>query len=130
MKYLLDSNIIIYHLNGDKTATEFIRENIKNCAISQITYVEVLSFDFKDENERAEVKSFLECLDIFDTDKSIAVQYLKDRQQQKIKIPDNFIASTAQAKNLTLVTRNTDDFKNLAIKMINIFENCESKKNP
>ncbi len=66
MRYLLDSNIIIYHLNGNKTATEFIRENINSCAISQITYVEVLSFDFENEDERAEVKAFLECLDIFE----------------------------------------------------------------
>lgn len=127
MKYLLDSNIIIYHLNGDKIATEFIRKNINSCAISQITYVEVLSFDFENEDERAEVKSFLECLDIFDTNKAIAIQCLKNRQQRKIKIPDNLIASTAQANNLTLVTRNTDDFKNLDIKIINIFETYESR---
>lgn len=59
---LLDSNIIFYHLNGNKTATEFIRKNINSCAISQITYVEVLSFDFENENERAEVKAFLELI--------------------------------------------------------------------
>ncbi len=127
MKYLLDSNIIIYHLNGDRTATEFIRKNINSCAISQITYVEVLSFDFENEDERAEVKSFLECLDIFDTNKAIAIQCLKNRKKRKIKIPDNLIASTAQANNLTLVTRNSDDFKNLDINMINIFENRESR---
>ncbi len=127
MKYLLDSNIIIYHLNGDKTATEFIRKNINSCAISQITYVEVLSFDFENEDERAEVKSFLECLDIFDTNKAIAIQCLKNKKIRKIKIPDNLIASTAQVNNLTLVTRNSNDFKNLDINMINIFENCESR---
>lgn len=127
MRYLLDSNIIIYHLNGDRTATEFIRKNINSCAISQITYVEVLSFDFENEDERAEVKSFLECLDIFDTNKAIAIQCLKNRTKRKIKIPDNLIASTAQANNLTLVTRNSEDFKNLDINMINIFENCESR---
>jgi len=127
MKYLLDSNIIIYHLNGDRTATEFIRKNINSCAISQITYVEVLSFDFENEDERAEVKSFLECLDIFDTNKAIAIQCLKNIKKRKIKIPDNLIASTAQANNLTLVTRNSDDFKNLDINMINIFENRESR---
>jgi len=127
MKYLLDSNIIIYHLNGDKTATEFILKNINSCAISQITYVEVLCFDFENEDERDEVKSFLECLDIFDTNKAIAIQCLKNRKKRKIKIPDNLIASTAQANNLTLVTRNSEDFKNLDINIINIYENCESK---
>ena len=100
-------------------------KNINSCAISQITCVEVLSFDFENEDERAEVKAFLECLDIFDTNKAIAIQCLKNRKKRKSKIPDNLIVSTAQVNNLTLVTRNTDDFKNLDMNIINIFENCE-----
>ncbi len=86
-----------------------------------------MSFDFENEDERAEVKSFLECSDIFDTNKAIAIQCLKNKKIRKIKIPDNLIASTAQVNNLTLVTRNSNDFKNLDINMINIFENCESR---
>ena len=46
-RYLIDSNIIIYHLNNDKIATEFLVENIDYCAISVITYIEVLSFGFQ-----------------------------------------------------------------------------------
>lgn len=73
----------------------------------------MLSFDFKDENERAYVKALLALLDIFDTSKAIAIQCLRNRKKRKIKIPDNIIASTAQKNDLTLVICNTDDFKNL-----------------
>ena len=49
-KYLIDSNIIIYHLNGVEVATNFLKENISNCFISRITFIEVLSFDFTETN--------------------------------------------------------------------------------
>lgn len=122
MKYLLDSNIIIYHLNGEKAATDFIEKNIETCAISQITFVEVLSFDFDNEEIRSEVKEFLECFEIIDTNKSIAIQCLNNRKKRKIKIPDNFIVSTAQSNHLILVTRNSDDFKNFDVELLNLFE--------
>ncbi len=38
MKYLLDTNILIYYLNGDSVAIEFVDKNIDKCAISIITY--------------------------------------------------------------------------------------------
>lgn len=122
MKYLIDSNIIIYHLNGEKTATEFILSNIHLSAISQITFIEVLSFDFYDENQLAKVKELLEYFEILDTNKAIAIQCLKNRKKRKIKLPDNLIASTAQIFDLVLVTKNTVDFKNLELKVIDIFE--------
>ena len=58
MKYLIDSNIIIYYLNGEKEAKYFIDKNIMQSAISLITYYEVLNFDFSPKEEEI-VKSFL-----------------------------------------------------------------------
>jgi len=121
MKYLPDSNIIIYHLNGNKTATDFITKNMNICAVSRITYVEVTAFDFTDD-EFPKVKDFMDCFNTLDTNKAIAVQCLKNRKIRKIKIPDNFIASTAQVNDLILVTRNTDDFKQLDVNILNIFD--------
>ncbi len=34
MKYLVDLNIIIYHLNNEPIATQFLRENYQQIAIS------------------------------------------------------------------------------------------------
>jgi predicted nucleic acid-binding protein len=52
MKYLVDSNIIIYHLNGEKIATKFLKNFKEEIAISQITYVEVLSFKFTPKKDK------------------------------------------------------------------------------
>ncbi len=120
-KYLLDSNIILYHLNGEKTATDFLIEHLDKCAISRITYIEVLSYPFNDDDFKI-VKDFLESFMIIDTNKEISNQSILNRRLKKIKLPDNIIAATAQVNNLVLVTRNVKDFNALNIKLLNIFE--------
>jgi predicted nucleic acid-binding protein len=75
-KYLLDSNIIIYHLNGEKTATRFILENKDKCAVSQITYLEVLSFEFTNEQFPV-VKEFMDSFRAIDIDRKLLFRPLK-----------------------------------------------------
>ncbi len=84
----------------------------------------MLSFDFN-EDELFVVEELLDYFEVFDTNKAIAVQCLKNRKIKKIKIPDNFIASTAQVNDLVLVAGNTDDFKKLEIKVLNIFDRSQ-----
>jgi len=120
MKYLVDSNIIIYHLNNESLATEFLLNNANQCAISQITYIEVLSFPLTPEQER-DVKNLLERFKMIDVNKEIAIQATVNRKIKKIKIPDNIIASTAQVNNLILVTRNSSDFNALDVQILDIF---------
>jgi len=121
MKYLIDSNIIIYHLNGNKIATDFICDNFDQVAISRITFIEVLSYDYSTE-EQSEIIDFLSSFEIHDTNNEIAMKCLKNRKQKKIKIPDNIIAATAQTNNLILVTRNTADFESLNLETLDIFK--------
>jgi len=120
MKYLVDSNIIIYHLNNESLATEFLLNNANQCAISQITYIEVLSFPLTPEQER-DVKNLLERFKMIDVNKEIAIKATVNRKIKKIKIPDNIIASTAQVNNLILVTRNGSDFNALDVQILDIF---------
>ena len=120
MKYLVDSNIIIYHLNGEAIATNFLRQNYKEIAISQITYVEILSFPFTPQEESS-VKELLAKFTILDIDQNISNQAIENRKIKKIKLPDNLILSTAIIHNLTLVTRNTKDFKTFNVALIDIF---------
>ena len=122
MKYLVDSNVIIYHLNSEAIATKFLSQNYQNIAISQITYVEVLSFPFTQEEEK-DVKTLLSRFTIIDITQSISNQAIENRKVKKIKLPDNLIASTAMVNGLILVTRNIKDFKALDIEVLNIFEN-------
>ena len=120
MMYLVDSNIIIYHLNQDPIATTFLSENYEKIAISQITFVEVLSFSFSEESER-DVRELLSTFDIVDVTQAVSNQAIKNRKLKKIKIPDNIIASTAMVNNLVLVTRNVKDFKMLEVEVFNPF---------
>ena len=115
--YLVDSNIIIYHLNNSSIATEFLQNSISISAISQLTFLEVLSFDFSSE-EQQKVIELLEKFTILDTSKDISLQAIKNK---KIKLADNIIASTAQVYDLTLVTRNTKDFNQINVKILNPF---------
>ncbi len=121
MKYLVDSNIIIYHLNNEPIATRFLVDSQVDCAISQITYIEVLSFEFSEEEEFL-VKKLLEKFNILDVNQKIAINAVKNRKLKKIRLPDNIILSTAQVNNLILVTRNLDDFKFFEVEILNPFE--------
>ena len=121
MKYLVDSNIIIYHLNNNAIASDFLENNHQDIAISQITYIEVLSFPFNKE-ELDLVHTLLCTFKILDLTENISKQAVQNRQTKKIKIPDNIIASTAMVHQLTLVTRNTKDFTQLSIDIFNPFQ--------
>lgn len=119
-KYLIDSNIIIYHLNGDLCATRFLQENINQSCISRLTFIEVMSFELT-KKEEALIKELLNRFLIY-TSEQIALQAIKNRKKKKIKIADNIIAATAQVHNLTLVTRNISDYKTIKVKFINPFD--------
>jgi len=121
MKYLLDTNIIIYYLNGDKRAIEFVDNNLKKCAISHITYLEILVFPYNEEEDR-QVRAFLELFKIYDVNREVINMAIKTYRTKKVKMADNLIGSTAKLYNLTLVTRNVDDFKNVELDILNIYE--------
>jgi len=121
MKYLLDTNIIIYYLNGDAKAIEFIDTNLKISAISSITYLEILVFSY-DEEEDLQVREFLKLFKIYDVERKILDIAINTYRKKKVKMADNIIGSTAKLYNLTLVTRNVNDFKNMELDVLNIYE--------
>ena len=112
MKYLIDSNIIIYHLNGDKSATEFLSKNYQYLAISFISIIEVLSFDYS-STERKVVNEFMSNFTRIDINDKIISTAINLRLTKKIKLPDCIIASTALVNNATLVTQNLKDFQHI-----------------
>lgn len=116
MKYLIDSNIIIYYFNGDEEIFPFIEEHKALSSISIITYYEVLNYDFDEEEEKV-VKEFLDGFEIINISKNIMHQALQNRKNKKIKMADNFILSTAQLLSLDLVTQNIKDFQAFDIQL-------------
>ncbi|MDT3738521.1 MAG: type II toxin-antitoxin system VapC family toxin [Candidatus Kapabacteria bacterium] len=124
MMYLLDSNIIIYHLNNIPQATEFISKNFNESSISIITYYEVLAYGYNSD-DRIKVENFLNIFHIYEIDISIVKKALNNLISKKIKIADNLISATAQINNLILVTRNVADYSKLEIEMLDIFDSTQ-----
>ena len=123
--YLVDSNIIIYHLNGDNVATNFLLNNSQNILISFISTIEILSFTYSVE-AKIQVEQLLNTFSRIDINDSIITSAIKLRLEKKIKLPDCIIAATAIEHNLSLVTRNIKDFEHIKeLVIINPF--AESK---
>jgi len=120
MKYLIDSNIIIYYLNGDNIVKTFLENHTSQCAISLVSYYEILNFNFTEEEEII-VKSFLSTFEILTISQNIINKAIENRKIKKIKMADNFILATTQLFNLTLVTRNEKDFNAFHITIYNPF---------
>jgi len=108
MDYLLDSVILIDHLNNISQASAFLQNNKKSSAISVITRAEVLT-GFALEHRQIATK-FLDCFVTLNIDKEIANLTADLRYQHRWKLPDALQAALAQHHQLKLVTRNTKDF--------------------
>lgn len=121
MKYLLDTNICIYFLNGQFNLQEKIEQiKFENCCISEITLAElkygIAKSTRKEENKKIiqafqskiEIIPIFSALDIFAEEKA--------RLKTKGKTVDEFdllIGSTAVFNNYVLVTRNVKDFEHI-----------------
>lgn len=106
---LLDSVIIIDHLNRIEPATEYLLQlDPSQTAISVITRAEVLTG--LDESDLASVTAMLDQYQTLIIDQSIADAAAHLRKTQGWKLPDAFQAALAQHHQISLVTRNTKDF--------------------
>jgi predicted nucleic acid-binding protein len=118
-KYLIDTNIII-DLSENKLPTAakiFVSQIIdKNPYISIINKIELLSFSVTS----SVLIEFTEYANILELSDNVVSKTIAIRRKHKIKTPDAIIAATSLVNNLTLITRNTTDFKNIkGIKLLN-----------
>jgi predicted nucleic acid-binding protein len=106
---LIDSVILIDHLNGISKATRFILGlNPLQTAISVITRAEILAG--LDEEGQVTVRPFLDQYQLLIIDKPIADLAAQLRGKYGWKLPDAFQAALAQHHKTKLTTRNTKDF--------------------
>jgi predicted nucleic acid-binding protein len=114
--YLIDSNVIIDYTGSKFTGyPEEKLDNIFDISFnySIISKMEVLGYNAP-EDVLKKLQAFLEMGEAFPITDEIADQtILIKRLLPKIKLPDVIIAATALAHNLTLLTRNIDDFKSI-----------------
>lgn len=111
-RYLIDSNVLIGYIGkllplvAHTTVTTIIDEEFN---ISFINKIEVPAHSSADST----LRDFIELAAMYDINNDIIEQTIDLRKNFKIKIPDAIVAATALVYNLTLVTRNIDDFKNI-----------------
>ncbi len=108
MKVLLDSVILIDHFHGRAEATEYLRVERANAAISVITRAEVLAGFDGVGAPRA--KALLDLFPVLAITKEVADLAAELRREHRWKLPDAFQAALAQIHQLRLATRNTRDF--------------------
>jgi hypothetical protein len=84
--------------------------------------MEILGFPIKNSREEGLVEELVGLFETVFINQSIADKVFEIRRSHTIKPPDAIIAATAISEGLTLVTRNTDDFKKLNITLIDSFE--------
>jgi predicted nucleic acid-binding protein len=107
--YLLDSVVLIDHLNGVEPATAFLAEQGSRSALSVITRAEVLA-GFDADSERL-ARSLLDAFPALPITAEIADLAGALRRLQRWKLPDALQAAVALHHGLALVTRNTRDFQ-------------------
>jgi len=105
---LLDSVILIDHLNGVDAATEYLIEVAPRASISAITRAEVLTGYAPGEAES--VRQLLDRFRFLPVDRSVADLSAELRREFRWRLPDALQAATARVHGLRLVTRNTRDF--------------------
>ncbi len=119
MQMLLDSVILIDHLNNKSKASEFIlKQQSKQLYISVITRAEVLVG--VDSAQAEIVKKLLDCFSLLPITKADADCAAQLRRQYKWKLPDALQAALAINHKLRLVTRNTKDFDATKHKFVKI----------
>lgn len=105
-KLFLDTNIIIYLLDGDETLSEVLQG--KTVYISFITQLELLSHKGISTKESDRIRAFLgECI-IIDVNESIKEKIITIRKLYNLRLPDSIVAGTALYHGIPLISADKD----------------------
>ena len=111
-RYLIDSNILIEFAGNllPKAASDLLTDIVDNdFNISFINKIEVLGHHTANEAWN----NFINQAVIIMADDDIIDQTILIRKTNKIKLPDALVCATALVNDLVLLTRNTENFKNV-----------------
>ncbi|MBI2232378.1 MAG: type II toxin-antitoxin system VapC family toxin [Candidatus Aenigmarchaeota archaeon] len=126
-KILIDTDILIDFLRGDKNTIELIRGiNTQRLITTDINAFELYHGAYKSKNERtnlAEVENLLDSLELVSTDRESmkkAAELISDldRKGKTIDMADLFIASLCIVNSAMLLTHNKKHFERMGVKLI------------
>ena len=115
--YLLDTNIVLYLLDGDALLAEIINGIVPY--VSFITEMELLSYKKISHSNEKVVKDFLQECRIIEMNPSIKTAAINIRKMHGLKLPDSIIASTREYLNIPMLTADVEFNK---LKSLNILQ--------
>ena len=98
----LDTNIILYLLNGDETLAELLDE--KQLYISVITELELLAYKGITTEEDIIIKDFVSQCKTININSYIKQETIRIRKTFNMKLPDSIIIATAIYLDLPIIT--------------------------
>ncbi|MFK7972361.1 MAG: type II toxin-antitoxin system VapC family toxin [Bacteroidia bacterium] len=104
-KLIVDTNIVLYLLNGDPVIEEMLQGNF--LYISIITEMELLGFPGISLKEEASIKGFCASSEIININEQIKATAISFRKEYKLKLPDAIIAATSAFLGLPILTSDT-----------------------
>jgi len=100
-KFLADTNILLYILDGNESVTAFLEDEMY---VSEITVIELLGLKGITPKQLKIRKALLETCTVIYLNDAIRNMAITMKQNQIIKIPDAIIAATALQMGMTLLT--------------------------
>jgi len=101
-KLLVDTNILLYYLNGDKTLEKILDK--KQLYVSVISELELLSFSKITEAETQLIKSLLSDCTIIELNEKIKLNTIEIRKKFKTKLPDSIIIASSLYLDIPIIT--------------------------
>lgn len=115
-RILLDTNCVIYYLNGvlPESAREALNVRLAiEANISVISKIELLGYSPPSNVSLKPVQDFVDTSTVFPLDEVIVQKTIEIRRIKKIKLPDAVIAATALIYGLEIISRNKTDFSGI-----------------
>lgn len=103
---LLDTNIVLYLLSGDKVLSDLLHN--RKLYVSFVTQLELLGYQAITEQELREVRYFLEECIIIDINNQIKEEVIKIKRSRKIKLPDSIILATSKYLDIPVISSDRD----------------------
>ena len=99
---LVDTNILLYLLNGNNTLEEMLQG--KEIYVSFITELELIGFKKLTAGEENQITELLSECTIISLNKTIKDKYIEIRRNHYLKLADAIIAATAIVFDIPLIT--------------------------
>ena len=114
-RFLIDTNILIYYLNGTAPTNKEVETALldNNFVISSITFTEILSWKSLSEDAIQLITKRFSSIEIISPDRDISIDAAKIRRTHFVKLADAIIAASAIHLNIPLVTNDLSDFKQI-----------------